>query len=156
VDISFPQLTWTGLRAWQVYIESSTDDFLAGLDDLGPYGSLSGAVDAYASEEIYVFLVNMAGGYADHKLGDALGYGELTINVALSAIPHLADLSADGRVDFQDFARFSAHWCQRGCEDPNTNWCSQADLDQSGQVDANDLSLFTQYWLLSPDPNNIP
>jgi len=155
VDISFPQLTWSGGWAWEVYIESSADVFLAGLDKLGPYGSLSGAVNAVAGEEIYVFLNNAGGGYADHNFGEALGYGELTINVALSAIPHLADLSSDGRVDFHDFALFSAQWYGQGCEDPDADWCSQADLDQSGQVDANDLSLFTRYWLLSPDPNNV-
>jgi len=168
VDISFPQFTWTGFWAWQVYIESATDDFLAGLDPrlrgdrlapakagVGPYGSLSGAVDAYAGEEIYVFLNNAGGGYADHKIGDALGYGELTINVALSAVPHLADLNADGRVDFRDFALFSAQWTRQGCQDPATNWCSQADLDQTSQVDCNDLSLFADYWLASPDPEVI-
>lgn len=155
VDVSFPQLTWTGGWAWQAYIESSSDYFLAGLDKLGPYGSLSGTVNAYAGEEIHIFLSNAGGGYADHKVGDILGYGELTLNVALSAIPHLADLSSDGRVDFQDFALFSAQWHAQGCEDPSTQRCRQADLDQSGQVDPNDLSLFTQYWLLLPDPNNV-
>lgn len=156
VDISFPQLTWTGGWAWQVYIESSSDYFTAGLDELGPFGSLSGAVDAHAGEEIHVFLSNAGGGYADHDIGDALGYGTLTINVALTAIPHVADLSADGYINFQDYALLSSQWRGEGCEEPNADWCGRADLDQNGQVDPNDLDLFAHYWLLPPDPNVMP
>lgn len=155
VNISFPDDTWTGLRAWQLYIESSSDYFLAGRDELGDYGFLSGTIDACAGEQIYVFLGIAGVGYADHEIGDALGYGTFTINAALTAAPHLADLSCDGWINFEDFALFSSHWHQQGCENLSTNWCQQADLDHSGKVDANDLDLFTQYWLLFPDPNQI-
>jgi hypothetical protein len=153
VDISFPLLTWTGGYAWQAYIESSSDYFLAGLDELGRYGSLSGTVDAHAGEEIYFFLGNAGWGYADHEIGEALGYGTVSINVALAAIPHVADLSADGCIDFEDFALLSSQWRYQGCEDPDADWCRRADLDQSGQVDPNDLDLFADYWLLPDDPN---
>ena len=153
IDISFPEAAWTGLWAWQVYIESSLDYFIAGRDELGDYGFLSGTIDAYAGEQIYVFLGIAGRGYADHEIGDALGYGTLTIDAALTSVPHLADLNSDGRVDFHDFALVSSQWRRQGCEDANTSWCPWADLNQSGEVDANDLGLFTQYWLLPPDPN---
>ncbi|MHC4426410.1 MAG: hypothetical protein ACYSYV_09960 [Planctomycetota bacterium] len=155
VNISFPDNTWTGLRAWQLYLESSSDYFLAGRDELGDYGLLSGTIDAYAGEPIYVLLDIAGGGYADHDIGDALGYGTLTINAALTAAPHLADLSSDGWINFEDFALFSSHWHEQGCEDPNTGWCQQADFDHSGNVDANDVDLFTGYWLSFLDPNQI-
>lgn len=155
VDITFPEATWTGLWAWQVYIESSLDYFLAGHDERGDYGSLSGTIDTYAGEQIYVFLGIASGGYADHQIGDALGYGTLTLNAALTAVPHLADLNSDGWVDFHDFALLSSQWRRQGCEDANTGSCRWVDLDQSDEVDANDLHLFTKYWLLQPDPNQI-
>jgi hypothetical protein len=156
IDIWLPEATWTGLWAWQVYIESSLDLFIAGRDELGDYGPLSGTIDAYAGEEIYVFLGIAGRGYADHEIGDGLGYGTLMINAALITVPHLADLNSDGRIDFHDFARLSSQWRQQGCEDSNTNWCRWADLDENGAVDANDLDLFTHYWLLPPYPNQIP
>ena len=154
IDISFPNETWNGLWAWQLYIESSSDNFVAGRDELGDYGERSGTIDAYAGEEIYVFLGIAGGGYADHYT-EALGHGKLTINTTLTAIPHMADLTTDGWIDFKDFAVFSSHWLQQDCEDPDTNWCGLADLDHSGMVDANDLDLFTQYWLSFPDPNQV-
>ncbi|HUT46987.1 MAG TPA: hypothetical protein VMX36_11925, partial [Sedimentisphaerales bacterium] len=66
IDISFPNETWNGLWAWQLYIESSSDNFIAGRDELGDYGGRSGTIDAYAGEEIYVFLGFAGRGYADH------------------------------------------------------------------------------------------
>jgi len=154
VDISFPNTTWTGGSLWQFYMESSLEYFLAGRDALGDYGTLSGTIDAYAGEPVFVFLGIAGGGYADHTI-ETIGSGTLTINTALKAIPHRADFNADGWINFKDFALFSLNWHQRSCNDPNTNWCRQADLDHSGVVDANDLDLFTQYWLLFSDPNQI-
>lgn len=154
IDISFPNDTWSGQWAWQLYIESSSDYFFDGRDELGDYGGRSGTIDVYAGEPIYVFLGFAGGGYADHYI-EALGYGKLTMNTTLKAIPHMADLTTDGWIDFKDFALFSSQWLRQGCEDPNTDWCQQADLDHSGKVDVNDLGLFTQYWLLLPDPNQI-
>jgi hypothetical protein len=154
IDISFPNNTWNGLWAWQLYIESSSDYFVAGRDELGDYGGRSGTIDAYAGEQIYVFLGFAGGGYADNYT-EARVYVKLTINTTLKAIPHIADLTTDGWIDFKDFAVFSSHWHQQDCEDPNTNWCGRADLDHSGIVDANDLELFTQYWLTFPDPSQI-
>ncbi len=155
INISLPQTTWTGGWFWQLYIESSVDYFIAGRDTLGDYGSPSGTIDAFAGEAIYVFLGIAGGGYADHYIGDSLGYGIVAVNADLKAIPHVADLNSDGWIDFGDFALFSLHWNQKGCEDPNTNWCQRADFDFSGNVDANDLHIFTQYWLLSSDPNEF-
>jgi len=154
IDISFPNDTWGGQWGWQLYIESSSEYFVAGRDELGDYGERSGTIDVYAGEEIYVFLGIAGGGYDDHYT-ESLGYGKLTINTTLKAVPHVADLITDGWIDFKDFAVFSSHWHEHGCEDPNTNWCEQADLDHSGTVDANDLELFTQYWLTFSDPNQI-
>lgn len=154
IDISFPNDTWNGLWAWQLYIESSSDYFSAGHDELGDYGGRSGTLDTFAGEEIYVYLRIAGRGYADHYT-EALGHGKLTIKTTLKAIPHMADLTNDGWIDFKDFALFSSHWRQQGCEDPNTNWCGQADLDHSGVVDANDLELFTQYWLSISELNQI-
>jgi hypothetical protein len=85
IDISFPNQTWKAPWAWQLYIESSSDYFVAGRDELGDYGGRSGTVDAYAGEQIYVFLGFAGGGYADHYT-EALGDGKLTINAALTAI----------------------------------------------------------------------
>ncbi|MHC4323465.1 MAG: hypothetical protein ACYSUX_04235 [Planctomycetota bacterium] len=155
IDISFPNETWNGQWIWQLYIESSSDYFVAGRDELGDYGKHSGTINACAGEEIYVFLAIAGRGYADHQ-AEALGYGTLTINAILKAVPHVADLTADGWIDFKDFAVFSSHWSRQDCEDPNTNWCGGADFDHSGMVDVNDLELFTQYWLYVPtDPNKI-
>jgi hypothetical protein len=85
IDISFPNETWKAPWAWRLYIESSSDYFVAGRDELGDYGARSGSIDAYAGEEIYVFLGFAGGGYADHDI-EALGDGKLTINATLTAI----------------------------------------------------------------------
>ena len=84
IDISFPNDTWNSLWLWQLYIESSSDSFVAGRDELGDFGARSGTLDAYAGEEIYVFLGFAARGLADHDI-EALGYGKLTINATLTA-----------------------------------------------------------------------
>ena len=85
IDISFPNDTWNGLWLWRLYIESSSDYFDAGRDELGDFGARSGTLDAYAGEQIYVFLGFAARGYADHQV-EALGDGKLTINATLTAI----------------------------------------------------------------------
>ncbi len=85
IDISFPNETWNGLWLWQLYIESSSEYFVAGRDELGDYGQRTGGIDAYAGEEIYVFLGIAGGGYADHYT-EALGNGKFTINATLTAI----------------------------------------------------------------------
>ena len=85
IDISFPNEAWKAQWAWQLYIESSSEYFVAGRDELGDYGGRSGAVDAYAGEKIYLFLGFAARGYADHDV-EALGSGKLTLNATLTAI----------------------------------------------------------------------
>jgi hypothetical protein len=150
VNVSFPQATWTELWAWQVYIESSLDCFLAGRNNFGDYGHLSGTITAYAGEQVYVFFaITGSGGGSD-------GGGSRTVNVVLTPIPHPADFCRDGSINFRDLAVFSSQWLQQNCTDPNTSWCQKADLDRSGKVDASDMELFAGYWLLHPDPNLVP
>ncbi len=84
IDISFPNETWNSIWFWQLYIESSSDYFVAGRDEFGDFGGRSGTLDAYAGEEIYVFLGFAAAGYADHDIED-LGDGKFTINSTLTA-----------------------------------------------------------------------
>ena len=84
IDISFPNETWNALWFWQLYIETSSNYFVAGRDELGDYGGRSGSIDAYAGEEIYVFLGFAAAGYAEHDF-EALGDGKFTINATLTA-----------------------------------------------------------------------
>ena len=57
-------------------------------------------------------------------------------------------------VEFDDFARFAAHWLESGCNLDN-NWCDGADLNQSGDVNEADLMLFADY-RLSNCPYNWP
>ena len=49
-------------------------------------------------------------------------------------------------VEFDDFARFAAHWRDTGCSLAN-NWCQGADLDNLNDVGADDLNLFIIEWL---------
>ena len=85
IDISFPNESWNGYGwIWQLYIESSSGYFIAGRDELGDYGARSGALDAYAGEEIYVFFGLRSIGYAEYGF-ESLGDGNLTINATLSA-----------------------------------------------------------------------
>jgi hypothetical protein len=85
IDISFSNETWKAKWAWHLYIESSSDYFVAGRDvELGDYGARSGTVDFYAGEEVYVLFSFYGGGRADHDI-EALGDGKLTINVILTA-----------------------------------------------------------------------
>ena len=85
IDISFPNENWNGYGwIWQLYIESSSDYFIAGRDALGDYGVRSGTIDVYAGEEIYVFLGLRGAGYAEHGF-EALVDGRLTINATLTA-----------------------------------------------------------------------
>jgi len=152
IDVSFPENTWTGSWRWQVYVESSSDYFLAGWDGDVFYDVLSGTVDAYAGEQIYVFLGNAGQGYADHDIGDYLGRGLVAVIAAVEGIGHVVDLNADGLVNFEDFGHFSMHWQEQDCDDPTTNWCGGTDLDQSSQVDVKDLGIFADYWLRLREP----
>lgn len=150
VSVSFPQTTWTARWAWWLHIESSSDLFIAGRDEIGEYGSLSGTVDVYAGEPVFVFLWIAGRGYADHDVGDLLGGGALSIDAALTTTLHRTDLNSDGLVDFQDFALFALQWLEQKCHNPATNWCQRADIDRSSRVDAQDLHLFANTWLLLP------
>jgi hypothetical protein len=110
----------------------------------------------YAGEPVYVSLINSGGGYADHQDGDFLAYGKLEIDVTLKAGPHFADLNADGRVDFLDFALFGSQWKCEHSEGSDQDLCYRADINEDGCVDSADLWLFAYYWLLLPKPVEVP
>ncbi len=55
------------------------------------------------------------------------------------------DFNYDTIVNFLDYAIFTSHWLETGCNIPD--WCDGTDLDTNGSVDANDLMLFCQFWL---------
>jgi len=54
----------------------------------------------------------------------------------------IADLDADGDVDFSDYGRFAEHWQSIGC-----GYCGGADFTGDGSVDANDLGKLAGEWL---------
>jgi hypothetical protein len=60
-------------------------------------------------------------------------------------VPCPPDFNNDGDVDFSDYATFSEHWLNVGCNDPD--WCGSADLDKDGKVDSADLKKLTGRWL---------
>jgi len=117
IDISFPNETWNGLWAWQLYIESSSEYFVAGRDELGDYGQRTGTIDAYAGEEIYVFLAIAGGGYADHYT-EILGYGKLTINATLKAIKKVMTKAYDPTP--ADGSLYYGTWVSLGWSPGNT------------------------------------
>jgi carboxypeptidase D len=53
-----------------------------------------------------------------------------------------SDISADGRVDYADFARLAAHWGELGC-----GACGGADLTCDGEVGLDDLRELLANWL---------
>ena len=57
-----------------------------------------------------------------------------------------ADLYADGRNDFKDFALFSEFWMREDCSIYNY-YCEFSDLDLDGDVDIDDLFELMGYWL---------
>jgi len=62
---------------------------------------------------------------------------------AIGAIAN-PDITSDGKVDFRDFAKFSAFWF-KSCSNPS--WCGDADIDHSGEVGIFDLAILAEYWL---------
>jgi len=57
----------------------------------------------------------------------------------------VADIDADGGVNFQDFARLASQWLETNCAYPDL--CGQADLDWDTKVGIEDLVTFTDHWL---------
>lgn len=66
-------------------------------------------------------------------------------NIRLTIASKTPDLTANGFVDMDDYARLSMWW-QSNC-DVSNHWCGGADLDWSGQTDWQDLNLFVSSWL---------
>jgi hypothetical protein len=56
----------------------------------------------------------------------------------------VSDLSGDCKIDFKDFAKFSADWLKQGL--------TPADFDSSGKVNVTDLAEFANDWLRCMDP----
>jgi hypothetical protein len=80
------------------------------------------------------------------------GWDEPNYIITFHNVP-TRDFNSDESVDFRDFATFSSHWNDTGCDDPN--WCAGADIDRDGDVDNKDLGLFVEYWLW-PDSGSEP
>jgi peptidoglycan/xylan/chitin deacetylase (PgdA/CDA1 family) len=58
-----------------------------------------------------------------------------------------------GKVDFDDFAFFAAHWLNTDCNEPN--YCDGTDLDFSATVDFIDFAIFAENWLWEKIPADI-
>lgn len=153
IDTTFPTANWTAFGGWELYLESSVDYFVVGQDNLGPFGALLPPLTVYAGEPVYASLINVGWGFADHQYGDNLAHGKLEIAVALKAGPHFADLNADGRVDFLDFALFSTQWKCEHSEGTDQDLCHRADINEDGCVDNKDLWFFCFYCPLPPKPD---
>ncbi len=67
----------------------------------------------------------------------ALAYNK----VKISPVPDVTD---DGKIDFEDFAKLANHWREDCC---SPNWCEDCDLDESWRVDYNDLDMLCDSWL---------
>jgi hypothetical protein len=87
-----------------------------GYDVNGPYGPRSGQVTAFAGEPVYVFLGTAGEGLYEIGAGNFLGVGRIQLDVQLAVTRHIADLKADGFVNFKDFAVFARQWRH---SDPN-------------------------------------
>ena len=60
--------------------------------------------------------------------------------------PNPNPLTVDCSTDLADFAAFSEHWLETGCDTRN-DWCGWADLDHQDDVNIDDLAEFAWYWL---------
>ncbi len=155
-DANWPQDTWTGEYFWQFEATSSFEWVQCGYDPNGPYGPRRGQVTVFAGEPVYFFLGTAAGGLYNVGYGSSLGRGTIRLDLTLKVTPHVADLNADGYVNFKDFARFARQWRRN---DPNAVEAAQraaADFDASGTVGIRDLQWIAHYWLLAPLPPATP
>lgn len=55
------------------------------------------------------------------------------------------DLSANGFINYEDFALFAPYWQLTSCESPD--WCNGTNLNQDGTVDLDDLEYLVVRWL---------
>jgi hypothetical protein len=86
---------------------------------------------------------------AEHLAAAQPVSGSVNITPFAEAAPVPADLSADGRVDLEDFRRFSPFWLADDCGGPD--WCMGTDMDRTGVVDINDLVAIAGCWLMHYD-----
>jgi len=61
------------------------------------------------------------------------------------APPQAGDISGDGEIDAEDFAKFAEHWGDTACLDNPA--CGGADLDGNRNVNACDLAVLGKVWL---------
>jgi len=151
-EATWPQDTWTGEYYWRLEAASYVERMECGYDVNGPYGPRSAQITAFAGEPVYVFLGTLGTGLYEIGGRDALGLGRIQLDVHLTVTPHVADLNADGFVNFKDFALFARQWRR---SDPNSAEAvrhADDDFDGSGRVDLRDLQWLGHYWLLSPQP----
>jgi hypothetical protein len=149
---SWPQDTWTGDYYWRLEIVSDVEWIECGYGVAGPYGPRSGSVTAIAGEPVHLFLGTLGEGLYQIGAANALGVGRIQLDVELTVTRHIADLHADGFVNFEDFAVFARQW---RCSAPGPDEIAghtAADFDGSGAVDVGDLQWLAHYWLLSPRP----
>jgi len=62
----------------------------------------------------------------------------------------LADVSIDGVVNLEDFARLAIHWLNEDCISPG--WCDRADIDWSTEVNIEDVAILARLWLEGTGP----
>jgi len=151
-EVNWPQDTWTGDYYWRLEMASYVELAECGYDVNGPYGPRRGQITAVAGEPVYVLLGTLGEGLYEIGGANALGVGRIQLDVNLTVTPHIADLNADGFVNFKDFAVFDRPWHH---SDPNSAEATQhdaADFNDSGMVDIGDLQWLAYYWLLSPRP----
>jgi hypothetical protein len=152
LEATWPQDTWTGEYYWHFEAASDVDWMQCGYDPNGPYGPRSGSITAFAGEPVYVYLATRGGGYAEPGGPFSLGRGDIQLDLVLTVRRHIADLKADGIINFEDFAVFAHQWRKIDPPPDQTAEWTAADFDGSGTVDANDLGYLTYWWLLSPRP----
>lgn len=88
---------------------------------------------------------------ADRNAVPIIGPEQLLQTLSFQHVPS-RDFNGDTVVDFQDFARFAAHW--RSVPDPNVG--AAFDLNTDGRVDGLDLAFFSEYGLERTDCNEPP
>ncbi len=82
--------------------------------------------------------------YMDGAVDEVKIYNEALTASQVAAMANIADLNADGSVDYGDLAHIGVNW-QKGCGLPD--WCGGSDFDRDGIVDVGDLAVLAAHWL---------